>query len=572
MGDLLDLITASPDAVIVLGPRGEVRFVNAATAALLERDAQALMGGDFGLPVLAGEMAELEIVRDGQPIRTVEMRVADAVWQGEPARLASLRDITARRQAERQAHMLGQVVQQMKDAVLLVDDQLRVCYVNRAFHEMYGYTDDEALGLPTASLSGDAEEVFEAFVRQAAGVLESDGRFEAELRHRRKDGSVFWGSLVVSPVYLGESARRFWLVIARDVDERKKAEAELLRMHEAERRRRELAEALRQSGAALSGTLDFEMVLDRVAEHLRRIIPGDRAGVWMLDPRGGSARAARFAAGASLLPSGALAPLQLASVPALEAMTREGRPLAVPDATGWTGLDPVHPPGSWLGAPVMAGAMPLALLTVSADQPNQYGGEQAAVLGLFAAQASMAMQNARLFQRVAEMAITDEVTGVHTRRHLLELAGHEFARALRERRLCAIMFDIDDFKRINDTCGHAAGDRVLRDVAAACRASLRAGDVIGRYGGDEFVVMLPDTVAGDALLVAERLRQRVAQLAPPPPLGRVTVSLGVAGDDWLCPDVATLIGRADEALYAAKRAGKDRICLLDGAQPVGQRS
>jgi diguanylate cyclase (GGDEF)-like protein len=164
-------------------------------------------------------------------------------------------------------------------------------------------------------------------------------------------------------------------------------------------------------------------------------------------------------------------------------------------------------------------------------------------------------ENGRLVDELHLLAITDALTGLPNRRHFFDAASLEFYRAQRYGRpLAAIMFDIDHFKRINDGNGHAAGDEVLRAVASAFRSGLRGIDIVARYGGDEFVALLPESETRAALMCAERLRALVRDVR----IGStgVTLSIGVA-DTTGCGDLGALLARADEALYEAKRAGRD---------------
>jgi diguanylate cyclase (GGDEF)-like protein len=176
--------------------------------------------------------------------------------------------------------------------------------------------------------------------------------------------------------------------------------------------------------------------------------------------------------------------------------------------------------------------------------------------------AGIAIQNARMFREMQVLAITDSLTGLHNRRHFFDQAGREFDRARRYRHfLSAIMLDIDHFKSFNDAHGHAAGDRVLRAVALLCRKSLREIDILGRYGGEEFAALLPETPLPAAWNAAERLRRGVAELAVETEHGNlsVTVSVGLAAMTDDCPDLPALLARADAALYAAKAAGRNRV-------------
>ena len=187
------------------------------------------------------------------------------------------------------------------------------------------------------------------------------------------------------------------------------------------------------------------------------------------------------------------------------------------------------------------------------------------VAAALAFQGMAAYDNARLFSRVEELATTDELTGQHNRRHFYAIAGALVEAAGRSgRELAAVMLDIDKFKSINDTYGHGVGDEVIREVAARVRASIRQSDVLGRYGGEEFAVVLPDH-EGAAPELAERMRSAVADTPVPTPAGPVpvTISVGLARLDPAASDdtLDQVLARADHALYRAKEAGRNRVVL-----------
>ena len=162
----------------------------------------------------------------------------------------------------------------------------------------------------------------------------------------------------------------------------------------------------------------------------------------------------------------------------------------------------------------------------------------------------------------------DGLTQLYNRRYIDEVLTREVARSLRHgRTLSVLLFDIDHFKRVNDVYGHAAGDAVLSCVANRASDCVRCEDIVGRYGGEEFIVVTPETSVERATIVAERLRNQVASV----PFGvgdalvYVTISIGVAelkaepSDAPLEQSVAELVARADERLYAAKRQGRNRV-------------
>jgi diguanylate cyclase (GGDEF)-like protein/PAS domain S-box-containing protein len=177
--------------------------------------------------------------------------------------------------------------------------------------------------------------------------------------------------------------------------------------------------------------------------------------------------------------------------------------------------------------------------------------------------AAIAIERAQASAALHRMATIDMLTGLPNRQHFFDLGQRELARGLRAGRpLAAFMIDIDHFKRINDQHGHGGGDEVLRAIGKRFAASLRGADVVGRLGGEEFAVLLPETELQTAILVAERLRRTVADTPVPLTEGgacHATVSVGVAmaaaGDD-----LDRLLLRADKALYTAKNSGRNQVC------------
>jgi diguanylate cyclase (GGDEF)-like protein len=170
---------------------------------------------------------------------------------------------------------------------------------------------------------------------------------------------------------------------------------------------------------------------------------------------------------------------------------------------------------------------------------------------------------------INELAIRDELTGSHNRRHLMKLIEEEKYRAGRSGNLfCLCLLDLDFFKHVNDTYGHSAGDEILREFARTVQAEIRARDCFGRYGGEEFLLMLPETMLEQALGLAEQVRLRIKQLQFPDISDdlQLTVSIGLA-EYRAGESIGQTIARADEALYAAKSSGRDRSFCY-GQQPA----
>jgi diguanylate cyclase (GGDEF)-like protein len=227
------------------------------------------------------------------------------------------------------------------------------------------------------------------------------------------------------------------------------------------------------------------------------------------------------------------------------------------------------PVGPYLCIPLMAHGETLGLFHIAFPGESRAGAADEiaptarALAATLAEQLASAFANLKLRESLRQQSIRDALTGLFNRRFLEESLQREFARAQRSRKpLAAIMLDVDHFKRFNDTFGHEAGDLVLREVGALLRRQVRGGDIACRFGGEEFLMLLPETTFEVARARAEQLREAVHELRPVQngqALGTITISLGIA----LFPDhgdtPASLIQAADAALYRAKKAGRDRV-------------
>jgi diguanylate cyclase (GGDEF)-like protein len=203
-------------------------------------------------------------------------------------------------------------------------------------------------------------------------------------------------------------------------------------------------------------------------------------------------------------------------------------------------------------------ADPIGVLALGWNERAEALSEHVAgAVRTLAAEAAIALERAALLASLEESARTDDLTGLPNRRAWEERLPRELARARRDRQsVCVVMLDVDRFKDFNDREGHQAGDRLLKMCAASWANQLRATDVLVRYGGEEFSLVLTGCTLADARVLVERLRDAM-------PEGQ-TVSAGIAEWDGVEPPAA-LVGRADTALYDAKRAGRHRIVSATNA-------
>jgi diguanylate cyclase (GGDEF)-like protein len=217
---------------------------------------------------------------------------------------------------------------------------------------------------------------------------------------------------------------------------------------------------------------------------------------------------------------------------------------------------------SVIAVPMRLGGKVIGMISAQSYVPNDYSDEDLRLLEMLAAYAGIALDNARLLISTQQLAITDPLTEIYNRRHLFELGQREFKRARRfGHHLSVIMIDIDHFKMVNDRFGHPVGDDLLNRLAAFLRSSIRDIDIVGRYGGEEFTIILPETDLPAARMVAERLRSQTRETFTTFENRQVsiTTSIGIAA---LAEEVASfkeLVQNADEALLFAKNAGRDRV-------------
>jgi diguanylate cyclase (GGDEF)-like protein len=217
--------------------------------------------------------------------------------------------------------------------------------------------------------------------------------------------------------------------------------------------------------------------------------------------------------------------------------------------------------------PVITDDAVIALMRLSRPSKKPFTADELRFLEAVANQTALALERVKLIAFLENLSITDALTGIANRRHFEWRLSEEIERARRYKYpLSALMMDLDHFKQVNDNYGHQIGDIVLQQVAQRLRRILRRTDFLARYGGEEFIVLAPQTPADRALILAERLRQVIAE--SPIPVAdnlqiHITISIGVAVFPNHAQNESELIGAADAALYKAKQMGRNRVCMFE---------
>jgi len=339
------------------------------------------------------------------------------------------------------------------------------------------------------------------------------------------------------------------------------------------------AETLRQAGVAVAATLKLDEAIDVILEQLHRVVPYDSASVQFLGENELEVVGQRgFDENEDFLGMR----FQLLEDNPNKIVIELRKPHIInnaPKAYEVFTKPPHDKIRGWMGVPLIVQDRIIGMLALDSHHPDRFSTEHARLASAFAAQVAIALDNAHLFEEAHRLSIIDPLTGIYNRRHFMALVQQEYQRACRYKRpLSIIMLDIDHFKRVNDTYGHLAGDQVLRVIALKIQDHLRESDFIGRYGGEEFVILLPETPSMfktdeltaekqieniSAKIVAQRVCDLISSMKIKTENGEVSVtaSLGVAGQATDFADIETLLDRADTALYIAKQRGRNQVTV-----------
>ena len=330
---------------------------------------------------------------------------------------------------------------------------------------------------------------------------------------------------------------------------------------------------LNRMGEMLQSCLALDEAYRVVGSMARELFPQDSGAVLAMSPSG-STLEAMATWGPRSMDETVFTPEQCWAI-------RNGQSHVVPDtrAGALCGHLPTPSPAAYVCAPLVAQGETLGVLhvgtpaTAGPAAPAGAADARRPLIEAVAAQLALSLANVRLREVLRSQSIRDPLTGLFNRRYMEETLEREVRRAERAGRpLTLLLLDIDEFKHQNDSFGHDAGDAVLRELGALLARSLRREDVACRYGGDEFVLVLPDASLDTALRRADEIRETVKGLrvsAHGHSLGAITVSIGLAALPDHGLDPRALLAAADIALYRAKREGRDRVSALP---PIGEAS
>lgn len=446
------------------------------------------------------------------------------------------------------------VIESMGESLLILDESGRLAATNPAARRLVAEAggpaetvrESKLLGRPAAELVPGWPELAEALRVPAALEREFSPAQAGPPRHF---------DLQLTPLLGSATVVTGWVAVLYDITRIKRAETEAIEA-------RNVAEALRQAGLILSSEFEFQKICAVILDLLKRVIPYDVGAFLTVEgPELKLAAIKQPQDAANLI--GDTFPLSGSRL--CHTAVQRRRPLISAVSGPEDILLPLLPnwnAHSFLGVPVVFRDRVTGLIALYNSGSEAFTDRDGQVAELFAGQVAIALDNARRVKIMEEQAVTDELTGLYNRRAFAGMGSMEVERARRyQRPLSLILFDIDHFKNVNDTYGHPVGDHVLQVLTRLVKRTTRSTDVVCRFGGEEFIVLMPEAGLEEGRAMAERLRLEISRstIITAGDTLPLTVSLGVAE---LLPEdenVESLIARADRAMYRAKAAGRNQV-------------
>jgi diguanylate cyclase (GGDEF)-like protein/PAS domain S-box-containing protein len=439
------------------------------------------------------------------------------------------------------------VIEEMSDGIIILDKQHRLVDINPAAERLLGIAAKETLGEPAERILSNWPLLLERF-----HDLE---RTQAEIRLPENPPRHF--DLRITPLYDRKKKLAGRLIVFRDVTHHKETEASLARYAE------EMG-IINRINLAITSGLELDRVLKTLHEQCSQVVPIDIFYVALYEPSTSLINVplyyenGQYQVGMSrdIHDHPGIIGNVIQSRQTLylhDTVQHITRPLIRPAS------EPEKPTNSYVGIPLTVREQVIGVMSIQSHLGNAYSEDQIRLLERIAIQAAIAIENARLYSEEQRLAIIDELTGIYNYRGLKELGTREVERARRfDHPLSALFFDVDDFRNFNNVYSHAVGNIVLQTIVQRCRIVLRSVDILSRYGGDEFVALLPETDLASAEAVARRLVEEIAAAPISTSYGNlnVTISVGVTLLASITPDLAALIDNANQAERQAKQSQK----------------
>jgi diguanylate cyclase (GGDEF)-like protein/PAS domain S-box-containing protein len=484
--------------------------------------------------------------------------------------IAVARDITERKQAEKALQESEKkyrtVFENTGSATVIIEKYLTISLANTEFCLITGYSREEIEGKKnfTEFVSKDDLEKIEEHHR-LLGMDRAGMPMVYEFKLINKQGAVRNISMVVAMIPATQKS----IAVLLDITERKEAERKIQEVNEKlsssvkelEERTTELS-LLSEMGERLQSCQNIEEACAVSAQFIQRLFPASQGAIYLISPAQDLGEAVEM--------WGDSAYMEKMFIPSNCCGLQRKSLHLVPETCGSVCPHITNPQAAhYLCVPLIAQGEAVGLLHLQYELKEHaaasfFNENKQQVAQKVSDYIALALSNLKLRETLRQQSIRDPLTGLFNRRYMEETLARELRRVEREKKpLGVIMFDIDNFKEFNDAFGHGGGDALLRELGAFLIKSTRGSDIVSRYGGDEFVFVLPDATLEDTRQRAEELRQAVKELRAyhlDKPL-RCTISLGVTAFPGYGLTSDEILKSADTALYHAKSEGRDRVVV-----------
>lgn len=468
-----------------------------------------------------------------------------------------------------QTDYLNNLFEKLRNIGLFINDtKNKKVYPNRYWYD-WGYTEKEMMGMGFLQFvhPDDLDTVMKSSIQRVTKGIDSN---KVMFRIRTSKGEWRWIlSAAVSIIKDKEGNIQQFIGFDMDITEEMEAKEKLKTALDKARKAKKRAElkaleanTMQEISKIVTSTLDLDSTIEAILQQAKRVIPFDTASVQILK------NDSLIVMGGTGWPDTELIKTFSFPVPGDNPNTKvveSKEPLIINNIPGgyssFKNMPKDYGGKSWIGIPLIFREKVIGVLTFDKNEKNFFKNRHKKIGAAFASHVAVALENSRIFEEMKNIALTDPLTGAKNRRAFFDFAIHQDKMFKRYGKVFSlIMIDIDFFKKVNDSLGHQSGDTVLKKLVLLIRRNLRDSDIVCRYGGEEFLILLPSSDENNAFEIAERIRIKAEnQLRIKGYNKKITISAGCA--DRAGPEISSidsLISMADRALYSAKSTGRNR--------------
>ncbi len=459
-----------------------------------------------------------------------------------------------------QPRFLSSIVDQVADNIMITDVNGLIEYVNPAFENHTGYIRDEILGLTPRILRSGLQD--DTYYQKLWQTILAGQNFRAVVTNRKKTGEIYYADQTITPIKNDQGLLTHFVSFWKDITPLVDAQSRLAVLNKELGFEKGRLEAILAFDGRISSQHRLETLFDLLVQEASNILGAEKCSLMLLDDTT-MELCIKSAKGLSDDVIGTARVKESEGIAGQ--IVRLGTEVLVEDIEQDSRFrrqnNKEYKSRSFISVPIYGQNRILGVVNVADKRQGidaVFTHMDLKVLKVLVRQTAIAIENAYLYRKLKFLTTVDPLTNIYNYRHFVNVLDQEIKRSCRYRTPLGLIFmDIDDFKSYNDTFGHLEGDALLKKIAQVIQSCMRATDVVCRYAGDEFSIVLPQTGIEESEHVAQRILEgvRCASFASP-----VSVSMGVV-KHFYPTNRYEFIRKADAALYSAKNAGKNQVCV-----------